>query len=60
MVLIISYFSGPKAKRKNKDRRRVDYYEDAAASSSHGMNEVSVGVRGNRYNDMAPKYVISY
>lgn len=36
----------------------MDYYEDAAASSSHGMNEVPVGVRGNRYNDMAPKYVV--
>lgn len=54
------YFSGPKTKRKNKDRRRVDYYEDAATSSSHGINEVAVGVRANRYNDMAPKYVISY
>ncbi|XP_073839365.1 prominin-like isoform X3 [Musca autumnalis] len=49
--------SGPKNKRrKNKDRRRRDYYEDPIVSTSHGIPPVGAGVRDTRYSDMAPKH----
>ncbi|XP_059216960.1 prominin-like protein isoform X4 [Stomoxys calcitrans] len=49
--------SGPKNKRrKNKDRRRRDYYEDPVVSTSHGISPAAAGVRDTRYSDMAPKH----
>ncbi|XP_037826226.1 prominin-like protein isoform X4 [Lucilia sericata] len=49
--------SGPKNKRrKNKDRRRRDYYEDPVGSTSHGIPPVAAGARDTRYSDMAPKH----
>ncbi|XP_073839355.1 prominin-like isoform X1 [Musca autumnalis] len=49
--------NGPKNKRrKNKDRRRRDYYEDPIVSTSHGIPPVGAGVRDTRYSDMAPKH----
>ncbi|XP_073839373.1 prominin-like isoform X4 [Musca autumnalis] len=51
--------SGPKNKRrKNKDRRRRDYYEDPIVSTSHGIPPVGAGVRDTRYSDMAPKSMV--
>ncbi|XP_046807592.1 prominin-like protein isoform X2 [Lucilia cuprina] len=49
--------NGPKNKRrKNKDRRRRDYYEDPVGSTSHGIPPVAAGARDTRYSDMAPKH----
>ncbi|XP_073839363.1 prominin-like isoform X2 [Musca autumnalis] len=51
--------NGPKNKRrKNKDRRRRDYYEDPIVSTSHGIPPVGAGVRDTRYSDMAPKSMV--
>ncbi|XP_037940754.1 prominin-like protein isoform X3 [Teleopsis dalmanni] len=49
--------SGPKNKRrKNKDRRRREYYEETVGSGGHGAPSTASGVRDTRYNDMAPKH----
>ncbi|XP_058975503.1 prominin-like protein isoform X3 [Musca domestica] len=51
--------NGPKNKRrKNKDRRRRDYYEDPIVSTSHGIPPAGAGVRDTRYSDMAPKSMV--
>ena len=54
---LLMIISGPKNKRrKNKDRRRRDYYEDTLDSGSLGVPATASGAgRDTRYNDMAPK-----
>ena len=50
------HYSGPKNKRrKNKDRRRHEYYEEAVAGHGMPSSSAAVGGRDTRYNDMAPK-----
>ncbi|KAL9902269.1 prominin-like protein [Glossina fuscipes] len=43
-------------RRKNKNQRRRDYYDEPVGSTSHVVATANAGIRDTRYNDMAPKH----